>query len=298
MPPIDRLMLATLTEDTHAAGTNNRAVMIINDDGNDVLYRVIPTTAQADLERGDANLYAIGGIDPPNPTVDTDNLTNSSVRLGFMGIDLWAPRHCFVWGYSSANGDLIPMAIETEIDQALSTQLNQEGRISVPIPLVNRNGDGEPVGGLDDMPIQGLMIVLRTADVRWAGTNSTVTVNVATAAGTPPPPPFLIPRTAQRDLARAQANMYFMPVSPAPDAPLTKSAITDVTVTISGRDMWVPRRMHIFGLDVPVGGATQATPTRIVPLVDIRDWENGAGLDRLSTDPGEGSATVSLPLVA
>jgi len=290
MAQLSTIMLSTLTENTRFAGTDSRAVLIIIDDGTDVLHQVVPRTAQADLERGDANLYAIGGIVPLVPTVESANLTNSSVRLGLLGPDMWAPRHCFVWGYNGANGGPIPVAMDTEIDQRLSADTNREGRISLPVPLVGLGGD--------DMTIQGLMIVLRTANIRWAGTNSRVTFNVNTDPAVSPPPPFVVPNTPQRDLERAEANMYFMPVAGNPQVPLTKSSITGVSVTISGGDMWAPQRMHIFGLDVPAGGANQATPTSVVPLVDIRNWPNGANLPRLSTDAGEGSATVNLPLVA
>ena len=60
-----------------------------------------------------------------------------------------------------------------------------------------------------------------------------------------------------------------------------------ITLSITGDDAWLPRRLFLLGLDTAEG-----RPSEIVPLVSVREWNLGW----LSKDADEGNESVSLPL--
>src|SRR2546423_481726 len=129
MGVLSRLWVAMRTQDTDDAGTDDKIVLIINDDGVDKLQYTFPDTSQDDQERGQANLYE---IDVEGSDIRSESLTNSSVRLAIRGSDFWHPQHVLVWGQEANGGQVVPLAAEWDIEEGISTDPS-EGNLSFPL---------------------------------------------------------------------------------------------------------------------------------------------------------------------
>ncbi len=272
MSHLRRLWVGMVTKNTRDSGTNDRTVLIVNVDGTERLHNTFQDTSQRDQERGEANLYELNvqgnGIIP-------EDLTNSSVRLGIRGGNAWRPEHYVVWGERLTGGAIIPIAVETDIGVTLSTQTS-EGNISLPLRLVGL--------AAQDRQINRLLMMMTTADVSDAGTNSGIELQISTGGAVVVD--FDIPNTPQEEQERAQANFYYVPVNSRFTA--GDLASDSIQLSIKGSDKWLPSSFFLFGLDDATG-----RPEFLVPLVHIRDWNLGW----LSTDTSEGVSSVSLPQV-
>lgn len=266
-----RVWLGMLTRNTRYSGTNSRIVLIVNEDGNESLHHTFPDTSQDDQEQGEANLYE---LDVSAQTIERSNLDNSSVRVGIRGADLWRPEHVVLWGEQLTGGAILPVGIETDIGAALSTD-QKEGNISLPIRTLAL--------GSDRMTINRLLMLMTTANIKYAGTDSPVELQVSVDGAIAVD--FEIPDTPQQEQERAQANLYFVPVN----NPFTKGDLTNssITLRIKGADMWTPRSFFLFGLDDASG-----RPESMVPLVHEPKWPHGP----MSTDSSEGDASAALAL--
>jgi hypothetical protein len=281
MSHLKNLWVAMLTRNTGYAGTNSQIVIIINEDGVDRLHHTFTDTPQYDQEKGQANLYK---IDVAAYDIVPDNLDNSSVRVAIRGGDMWKPEHCIVWGEgipTLLESDAVaPIAIETDLPVGLSTE-RDEGPVSIPLRRVHR-------GGMS-MQINRLLMLMTTADQEDAGTESGVELQITNAAGSVIVD-FEIPNSPQDDQERAQANFYFVPVSPGFSLNDLGNDLGggSVTLGIKGQDAWLPQSFFLFGLDHASG-----RPDFLVPLVHIGNWVYGW----LSADSSEGESSISLPQI-
>jgi hypothetical protein len=132
------------------------------------------------------------------------------------------------------------------------------------------------------MQINRLLMLMTTADEEDAGTESDVKLQITNAAGSVIVD-FTVPNTPQEEQERAQANFYFVPVSPG--FSLDDLDGDSVRLNIKGQDAWLPQSFFLFGLDTASG-----RPDFLVPLVHIGDWRHGW----LSTDSSEGKSSISL----
>ncbi len=266
-----RVWLGMLTRNTADSGTNSRIVLIVNENGLESLHHTFPDSSQDDQEKGEANLYQ---LDVAAQSIEPENLDNSSVRVGIRGDDLWRPEHIVLWGERLTGGAIIPVGIETEIGTTISTD-EGEGNISLPVRRLAL--------GSDRMRINRLLMLMTTANIKHAGTDSPIELEVS--AGGAVLVDFDVPDTPQQEQERAQANLYFVPVN----NPFTKTDLTNssISLRIKGADMWTPSSFFLFGLDDASG-----RPESMVPLVHERTWPHGS----MSTDPSEGVSSVALTL--
>lgn len=273
MVSLERLWLGVLTRNVEDAGTDDRIVLIINQNGTDVVHHTFPDTQQEDLERGLANLYTIGGL-----SVSTNDVNNSSVRVGIRGSDAWRPEHLVLWGRIDPQqvfSPYYPVAIELDITKTLSTDA-KEGVTSIPMHTVERGGS--------DVLIRRLLVLMTTRDQEDAGTDSKVALVTNMASGQVT---YTIPDTSQDDQERGDANLYFFRVA----APFTRRELIEgsMRLRILGNDAWTPGSLFVFGLDTASG-----RPRAMVPLVHEAGW---SPLDVLSTDANEGKASVELHVI-
>lgn len=273
MPHLRRLWIGMRTWNTPSyAGTNSPIVLIINQAGFDRLHHTFLDTSQSDQEQGQANLYE---LNVAGSNIIPEDLDNSSIRVGIRGRDLWRPEHSFVWGERFTRGAIIPLAIETNLSTTLSVD-KREGNLSRPLRLVSM--------GSANMQINRLLMLMTTADVNNAGTNSPIGLQIT--SGGVLAVDFDIPDTPQAEQERAQANFYFVPVA----SPFTRNSLTNTSIRLSigGTDAWLPDSFFLFGLDDAAG-----RPESLVPLVHLRTWPHSW----LSTDSSEGVSSVVLSLV-
>lgn len=267
---LQRLWAGMLTKTQQWSETDDPTVLIVSEDGHERLHHTFLDTAQDDQERGDANLYS---VNVSTKNINRNNLTNSSVRVGIRGEDLWRPLHYFVW--AAEGSKVYPIAIETELNTGLSTD-HSEGNISLPLRLVKL--------GSSKLKINRLLVLMTTRNTEWSESSSDISLRV-TKPGGATVVDFDFPSTEQQDQQRGQANFYFAPVNTS----FSRSELNaqSIRLTISGNDVWRPRSFFVFGLDDASG-----RPEAIVPLVHVPNW----ALSNLSTDPSEGQASVTLPL--
>jgi hypothetical protein len=267
MALIDHLWFATLTKNEDDAGSENLLNLTINIDGIDV----VDTSVAWMLQQAEAYFLIANRDFTP---FDSNDLTNSSIRLGIRGDDCWVPQHILIFGH--AQRLFVPLAIETDLDTALSTDTD-EGHLTMPLRLVSL--------GSSLMLIRRVLLLVDTSGEDNAGTDSPIQLEI-TAAGSIALQQQ-IPDTAQSDEERFRANWYFLDVP----APFTKSDVISnggITLSILGTDAWLPDNVVLFGLDTESG-----RPTEMVPLVAVIDWKLGW----LSADPHEGKQSMTLPLV-
>ena len=295
MADLSKVWFGMVTNDSDDSGTDSPIVLIFNVQGGrfDVLHRTLPDTEQEDHEQGKANLYEITEEDfEPQAfvgaTVDPQDLNASSIRIGIRGADMWRPKSVFIWG-EQKDGLIVPLALNTNLQgtigiagQLVGVRLSTdagEGKLSF-APSRVQLGDA-------NMSIRRLLLIMTTADVDDAGTDDRIRLQITTVAGRVVVD-HVLPDTSQDDLERAQANFYFAPVV----SPFTRAELNadSISLSIQGRDAWLPRRLFLFGLSAAEG----EQPSQFsVPLVHLPDWTLGT----LSMDTGEGSPSVNLPVV-
>ncbi len=276
MAAIDDVWLAALTKDEDDAGSKNRFNLTVNIDGADVfghdflLGWNLPGQGVARLRDGQAGLEQ---AKPPAP-FGSDNLTNSSVRLGLRGDDAWAPKHVMVIGRAQADfmpGPVLALAMETDIDRWLSAD-RDEGRLTMPVRRVG--------AGTSNTIIRRVLLLVYTDRESDADTESDVKLQIA-ASGQ-----LMLDQKITHDFNRVRAHWHFLEV----ERPFTRADVVSkgaIHLSILGTDAWLPKTVFVFGLDTEEG-----RPGEAVTLSAIPEWNLGW----LSTDASEGANSVPLPL--
>ena len=263
MAEIPFLTLAALTRDVNNAGSGDRLNLTINVGGTDVAIAEFV----AEHSRGQGLLRRAEAV----VSFESTSLTQSSVRIGTRGDDAWAPRHILLIGQGTG-GRVVAIAMETDISRWLSTDV-VEGALTLPLRLLAPENP--------DTPIRRLLMLVRTADRRNAGTDSLVQLQIV-ARGRPL---FseVITDTSQDDMERGVANWYEFAVP----APFTlhelQRAGAEVTLTMLGDDAWLPASWFLFGMDTDKG-----RPSQVIALARDAVWNRGW----LSADEHEGSKVV------
>jgi len=291
---INRLWTAMLTRERVDSDTDSSLNVSVNTNGVERLNRTFPDAQQTDQERGVANLY---DVDVTDNSIQSEQLTDSSIRMGINGDDAWRPQHVFVFGEGVTRegvNETQALAIETEIDTTLSSD-SSEGPSGVPLRLVGH--------GSGSLLIRRLFILVRSIASDRPPEDGGI-FGSAVPHGTVTDAPleiqivsqgrlvvlFQIRDTPQEDLEFGEANFYTMPVIvPFTRAPLE---IDSITLRIMGMDDYEPLSLFIFGADQAAG-----RPTSMVPLVSISNWRQ-AGLGVIDYDPTNGTGSVTLPLAA
>jgi len=225
--------------------------------------------------------------------IQTEQLTDSSIRLGINGDDAWLPQHAFVFaeGVNAAGaGETQAIAIETDITNELSTDAH-EGPSDMPLHLVG--------AGSASQAIRRLFIFIRsigsdqpaddggaTAVPHRTLTDAPLEIQIVSQGRVVVL--FQISDTPQEDLEFGEANFYTMPVM----VPFSRAQLDpeSITLRIMGMDDYEPLSLFIFGADQAAG-----RPTSLVPLVSIPNWKN-AGLGVINYDPTNGTGAATLPL--
>jgi len=137
--------------------------------------------------------------------------------------------------------------------------------------------------------IRRLILLLSTADKDNAGTDDPIRLQIITSDGRLVVDHIFDEDTPQDDLERGQANFYYVPVINSFNR--TELNSDSVTLSIIGKDAWIPDRLFLFGLsdDEFVRDKVEF----VVPLVHLPEWPLGT----LSGDSKEGKKSVPLPLV-
>lgn len=275
------LFLATLTWDVEDAETDDNPDVSINIDGTDVVSMgatVWGWLRNDKIDRGNASLMAVPfTFEEPN-TFESTLLTNSSVRVGITGNDMWAPRDILLLGPEADTGNYIPLASEWDINTRLSTDATDASpyaRLTIPLRLV-RLGTVATV-------IRRVSLLVKTSYADDAGSEDPIRLEI-TAGGNQ----VLgqdIGDTLQDDRHEKSDNWYTMDVSPFNKRDVMSNG--GITLSIKGRDKWLPRDVYVLGLDT-----TQGRPSEIVPLVSVSEWNLGW----LSEDTSEGQPSIPLPV--
>ncbi|MGH9747004.1 MAG: hypothetical protein ACRD59_12960 [Candidatus Acidiferrales bacterium] len=264
MANVPFLWLAALTRDIKDGGSGDPLSVSIDVNGTDV------AVANFFSEHGQAQGYAHRA--QAVVSLETDALTNSSVRLGNCGDNAWAPQHALLFGIAD-KGDVVAIAMETDLTTVLSSDVS-EGVLTIPLRLLAPKNV--------NTVIRRVLLVVGTADVDDAGTDSNVELQILINGNLVLAKP--IPDTAQDDLEQGVSNWYYFDVQTAFTF-LQFETNGGVTLTILGDDAWLPSHFFLFGLDTATGRPTQA-----LPLVGLPTWQNGT----MSKDSHEGNATITL----
>ncbi len=277
--------LALVTRNTEDSGSGSPLALVFTpclgeDMRRDLLQLTFSraSTRQHYLHRGEANLFQYEGF-------DTERLegylpATLNTHLIIRGDDLWRPARAFVW--TDVGGTIRALAFDPDLgaeDVTLSAD-PREGDVALRLSSTHLVPYDDSLG---DINIHHLILVMETADRRWAGTDSPVRVTVDTTAGRAFD--YTLPDTPQWEQERGQANFYYVTVTP----PFRWEDVTRMRVSIRGEDMWHPRRFFVFGEAGPEDHRA------IVPLAYVPSWAD-AELPTLSTDPSEGVPGVDLPL--
>jgi hypothetical protein len=273
--------LAVFTRNVGYADTRDWLYVTINIDGNDVVSSVtiqrgiLPDNT---IHRNSASIVIVPDtIDEPI-AFDSDSLTNSSIRVGITGDNMWAPEHILLTGPEATSRQHIPLAVEWDIHTRLSTDFTdaKDPRAfpSIPIRLVR-------LGGINTV-IRRVLFLVVTSHVDDAGSPNPIVLEI-TAGGVPVLNQEIAAEGRRFDKSH---NWYTLPVM----APFTKGDVMangGITLRIKGRDAWLPRHVYVFGLDTMDG-----RPSEMVPLVSVTEWNLGW----LSEDTSEGQPSVVLPI--
>lgn len=282
MALVDDLILVAKTRDEEDAGTDNQHNLTVTIDGVDFFNLDFPFGGgQGDgLGRGETGYQENDFLGALGPTpwwvatpFESNDLTQSSIRLGIRGDDAWAPQHVLLIGRVPPEwspGRSVPLAIETDLANWLSTDPD-EGHLTMRMRLVGQ--------GSGAMLIRRVLLVVYTSRQDNADTESDVQLQIA-AGGS-----IVLTHKVTHGFGRGKAYLHFLDV----DTPFTRDDIESdgIDLSILGADAWLPGAIFVFGLDTESG-----RPNEMVTLVAIRSW----GLGWLSTDDDEGKSSVPLPL--
>jgi hypothetical protein len=291
MATIEKLWLATLTKNEDDAGTDagalNLTIDIDGEDLADIDFGFLngsggglgPDSGWLDQGQAAISGGAYGNPGEPLPSpIDSNLLTNSSIRLGIRDDDAWGPQHVLVVGQTLPEfvpSQIIALAMETDLTHWLSTD-SSEGHLTMPIRLVG--------SGSATTLVRKVLLLVYTASGGNVETDSPIQLQIS--AGGALVADQTIIDTPQDDLEQYTANWYFVDVA----VPFTKGDVASnggIRLGILGDDAWLPTQVFVFGLDTENG-----RPNEVVTLVAIPQWDLGW----LSTDPSEGKSSIDLPV--
>jgi hypothetical protein len=263
------------------AETEDRLNVSINIDGRDVVSRntlqwaILPDDM---IQRGVAAIAPVpSSVDEPI-SFDSALLTNSSVRVGITGDDMWVPEDILLIGPEAANDRYVPLAGEWDIDSRLSTDptdASPNARLTIPLRLVGLGSIGTV--------IRRVLFLVKTSHVDDAGSRDPIRLQI-TAGGVPVFDRVIVDE--MQDYRFEKSDCWFtLDVEPFNKRDLMSNG--GITLSITGDDAWLPRRLFLYGLDTAEG-----RPSEIVPLVSVREWDLGW----LSTEADEGNEFISLPI--
>jgi hypothetical protein len=280
---IDKLNLAVLTRDKGYAGTGSSLNVSVNIDGNDVVSHHVVFLPPFDIERANAGILPVADTAESPISFDTDSLTNSSIRVGITGDNMWKPEHILLLGRTDpASNEVvqqIPLAAEVDIRDDKEGYLSadtSEGRLTRPLRLVRL--------GSDSTIIRRVLLLIRTDNGDDDGTDDPIELQIRVGGGIALQQQ--INDTPQDDLEKKSHNWYFLNVA----VPFTRSDVRSnggIQLRDLGNDAWRPREVYVYGFDTAEG-----RPTEIVHLFSMTSWSFGP----LSTDPSEGVSFVELPV--
>lgn len=258
------------------SGTFGKPWILVNQDGVDRLQcTLLGPGAVGSMHRGQT-LYCYRSFRPEEGIEIEDDLVRPDqlyMRLGTTSTDMWRPELIFVWGWSMERGT-VPLALEVGAELELSAD-RREGVISKQIRRV------EP--GDRRTAIRELLLVLVTYNAPYSGTDDPIWLRVV--VGDEVAVDHVITDTPQIDLEINTSNVYRVPV----ERPFTRAELeagpSEMRLGIQGSDMWVPKKIFLFGLDASGEPARQ-----VVPLVRLYDP------GPLSISPTEGVSALTLPL--
>jgi hypothetical protein len=277
MALVDFLWLWVLTKNEDDAGSGSKFNLTINIDGEDVLDRDCYFgingigDGQAGLDSGHFKNFSKLILSTP---IDSNALTNSSIRLGIREDDAWGPEDALLLGRTERR--IIALAMETDQQHWLSTD-SSEGHLTMPLRLVGP--------GSSSTVIRRVLLLAYTYGGIDVETDSPIQLEIT--AGGSVVLQQQIPDTPQDDLEQYTANWYFLDVS----VPFTRSDVLSnggIRLSILGTDAWVPDMLFVYGLDTANG-----RPNEVVDLVSIPEWQLGT----LSADPQEGKQSIDLPVI-
>ena len=289
MATVDKLFLVTLTKNEDDAGTDagnlNVTININGEDIADIDFSFLSANGWFSDIGPDSNWLgdgqaAISGGTYTNPgeplevPFESNQLTNSSIRVGIRSDDAWSPQHVLVLGNTERR--VLALAMETDLDNWLSTD-SSEGKLTIPVRLVSP--------GTSSTVIRRVMLLVYTGSGDEVQTDSAIELQIT--AGGNLVVQQQIPDTTQDDLEQYTGNWYFVDAA----VPFTRGDVLSnggIKLRILGTDAWVPKTLFVFGLDTAEG-----RPNEVVHLVSIPEWNLGT----LSTDLQEGSPSVNLPVV-
>jgi hypothetical protein len=263
MALIDKLWLATETRNQKDAGTKaNRLNLTMNVDGEDVVdmdFKFMRASGPLSgglgpdsgwLDKAQAALSEGGLL--PSP-IESNLLTNSSIRLGIRTDNAWGPKNALVLGRTERQ--VIALAMETELGHWLSTDVS-EGKLTMPLRRVGP--------GSSSTLIQRVMLLAYTQSGK---TDKPLQIQIT--AGGNQVLQQTIADTAQDDLEDYTGNWYVADAG----VPFTRSDVLSngsIVVSILGSDWWTPKSLFVYGLDTAAG-----RPNEVVDLVSIPEWTLG-----------------------
>jgi len=261
MAMITKLWLATETKKEDDADTDaNPLNLTINVDGEDLLDANFgfmsgsgPLSGglgpdSAWLDQGQVGLSDL----PLSSPIESNLLTNSSIRLGIRTDDAWGPKQVLVLGATERR--VIALAMETDLDRWLSTDPS-EGKLTIPLRLVG-TGNSSTV-------IQRVILLAKTK----GATDDALQLQI-TAAGNLVLQQAIFD-TDQDDLEEYSCNWYpFVPLFPFTRGDVLSNG--GMHISILGSGVWGPESLFVYGLDTAAG-----RPNEVVDLVSIPEWTLG-----------------------
>jgi len=269
-----RLPLAVLNRNEDNAGTSSTLNLMVNVDGEDVVDSDLSDGVSAG--KGEAGS---GVVILPTP-LNSNGLTNSSIRLGIRGDNAWGPQHVLLFGLNFTTGiPAVALAMETDLTLWLSSDPSDGGgaHLTMPLRLVSSGGS--------NTLIRRVLILVWTQDgTPGAGTDSPIQLEIIAGGN-------LVLRqeigdSPQTDLEGNINNWYFLNAN----VPFTRGDVLSngrITLSILGKDAWLPGQLFVFGLDTAIG-----RPNEVVTLVSMVIWNLGW----LSEELSEGAPSQDLPV--
>lgn len=263
---LTKLHLVVSTNKIRNAGTKSEPVLILTQNGRDVLHHTfhLPEGIQEgsflyfSLDMADQNL---------EPYFDY-------VRIGIRGADAWYPDFTFVWGDQNENNwsgyRIMPIGVE-HFTAKLSTD-EAEGRLSIPLRRAN-------LGGIYQQ-FQRLLVVVKNADQRFAGTTDDIILKLHSRNGQ------LAAINLRHEALNHPGGAYFCMHYQAPAFFVSDLAAIDLETR--SKNAWLPQSFWVFAFDEVVDDYEN-----VIPMVNIADWK-AAGLSWLSAADQEGADSVAL----
>jgi len=162
-----------------------------------------------------------------------------------------------VWRELADNNAIIPLAAERNLAVKVSND-PKEGAISFPL---------RPIGaGTDDMLMTHLILMMKTSEVKDAGTGSNIRLKIMN--GKEVLVDYTIPDTPQADHETGQANFYKIRLEKS----FSKTMLQAKSIRFinNGFDSWLPKSCFLFGFNQKARRSES-----LVTLVHLFEWSSG-----------------------